>query len=281
MKSKSQIFPFLFIGLAVFFLLIASRSYGQKEEVDDDQMIKDAGNPVATLINLPVQDNIAFGIGPYNRTAHVIRIQPIRYQLKAGKLYKVRSRSIIPLIYQPDITKPDGGTFGLGDIVVMGFFTPNRLGKYIWGVGPVLSLPTATDKVLGSGKWSVGPALVLAAQRKNWLAGIIAFNVWSFAGDSGRDDVNSFQLEYFLRLHLGNRWMFVSSPRIQANWNAAEGEQWLVPVGGGIGKMFLFAKGAISLEAQAFYSAIHPESLPFPDWTMRIQVQYAAIIKKS
>ncbi len=269
------------LGVAVTFLLMTSLCYGQETEVDDDQMVKDAGNPVSTLINLPVQDNISFGIGSYKRTAHVIKIQPIRYQLRAGRLYKVRSRSVIPLIYQPDITRPDGGTFGLGDIAVMGFFSPRKLGKYIWGLGPIFSFPTATDKVLGSGKWSAGPALVLAAQRKRWLAGFLAFNIWSFAGDSDRESVNRFQLEYFVRFHLGNRWIFVSSPVIAANWKAPRGDRWLVPFGGGIGKIFLLEKNALSVEVQTFYNAIHPETLPFPDWTLRFQVQYVGLIKKS
>ena len=89
------------------------------------------------------------------------------------------------------------------------------------------------------------------------------------------------QLEYFLRIHLGNRWVFVSSPVITANWNASRGERWLVPLGGGIGKIYLVRKNAIGIEVQAFYNVIHPETLPSPDWTLRFQVQYIGVIKKS
>lgn len=267
-------------GLTILLLLFASVCRGQEEDADDDRIVKDAGNPVTSVINLPVQDNVRFGLGEYDRTMHVIKIQPVRLSFQAGRLYKIRSRTIIPLIYAPDITKPTGGVFGLGDIVIAGFFSPNRLGRYIWGAGPAISFPTATDRMLGSGKWSAGVSLVLASQRKRWLAGLMAFNLWSFAGDADRPEVNKIQIDAFFRYHLGRRWMLVSSPTIVADWNATEGEQWFVPVGGGLGRIWIVGGNGLSFEIQAFYSFIHPETLPFPDWSMRFQVQFIGIRRK-
>jgi hypothetical protein len=212
-----------------------------------------------------VQDNVSFGIGEYERTMHLIKIQPVRLEFNTGRPFKIRSRSIIPLKYIPDIKSPTGSVFGLGDIILTGFFSPSRLGRYIWGLGPVLSLPTATDEVLGSGKWSAGASVVLVTQRKRWLAGFIAFNIWSFAGAGDRPDVNVMQIDPIFRYHLGNRWMLVSSPTIVADWTAPEGEEWLV---GGQGW---------SVEVQAFYNAVHPDTYPFPDWTMLFQVQFIGI----
>ena len=268
------------IGLILLSQVVASACPGQEETTDDDRMVKDAGNPVTSVINLPVQDNARFGIGEYERTMHLIKIQPVRLSVRAGRIYKIRSRTIIPLIYAPDIKSPTGGVFGLGDIVIAGFFSPNRFGRYIWGIGPALSFPTATDRMLGTGKWSAGISLVLATQRKRWLAGFMAFNLWSFAGDSDRPEVNKMQLDPFFRYHLGSRWMLVSSPTIVADWNVAEGEQWHVPVGGGIGRIWIVGGNGLSFEIQTFYSVIRPESLPFPDWSMRFQVQFIGIRRK-
>ena len=275
MKISSEI-----TGLTILLLLFASACPGQEEKIDDDRMIKDAGNPVTSVLNLPIQDNVMYGIGEYERTRQVIKIQPVRLSIKAGRIYRIRSRTIIPLIYAPDITRPTGGVFGLGDIVIAGFFSPNKLGRYIWGVGPAVSFPTATDRMLGTGKWSAGISLVLATQRKRWLSGLMAFNLWSFAGDSDRPEVNKMQLDLFFRYHLGRRWMLVSSPTIVADWNAAEGEQWLVPVGGGLGRIWVVGGNGLSFEIQTFYNVIHPESLPFPDWSMRFQVQFIRIRRK-
>ena len=268
------------LGLTILLLLFASAGHGQEEKVDDDRMVKDAGNPITSVLNLPVQDNVRFGIGEYDRTMHLIKIQPVRLAFQTGRLYKIRSRSIIPLIYAPDITKPTGGVFGLGDIILTGFFSPNRLGRYIWGVGPVISLPTATDKVLGSGKWSAGASVALITQRKHWLAGFMAFNIWSFAGAEDRPEVNRMLIDLLFRYHLGHRWMLVSSPSITADWTAPEGERWLVPLGGGIGRIWLMGGHGWSFEVQAFYNVIHPDSYSFPDWSMRFQVQFVRIGKK-
>ena len=268
------------IGSAVLLLLFTSAGYGQEENVDEDRMIRDAGNPITSILNLPVQDNINFGIGEYERTMHLIKIQPVRLAIQAGRLYKIRSRSIIPLIYAPDIKRPAGGVFGLGDIVLTGFFSPNRLERNIWGVGPVLSLPTATASALGSGKWSAGASAALITQRRHWLAGFIAFNIWSFAGADDRPEVNRFQIDPLFRYHIGRRWMFVSSPTIVADWTAPEGEEWLVPLGGGIGRVWLAGGHGWSIEVQVFYNVVYPDTYPFPDWTMRFQVQFIGIKRK-
>ena len=272
MKNSSEI-----SGLLVLLLFFASSVCGQEEPVDDDQMVKDSGDPVTSVLNLPVQDIISFGLGDYNRTMHLIRIQPIRLAYRAGSLLKVRSRSIIPLKYVPDVTSATGGVFGLGDIVLTGFLTPERVGMFIWGFGPVLSIPTASDRVLGSGKWSAGASVVLVTQGKHWLAGAIANNVWSFAGAEDRPEVNVMQIDLLFRHHLGNRWILVSSPTIVADWTAPEGEEWLVPLGGGIGKIWLAGGHGWSLEVQAFYNVIRPDTYVSAEWSMRFQVQFIGI----
>ncbi len=266
--------------LVCLLLLVASAVYGQEEPVDDDQMVKDAGDPVTSVLNLPVQDNVSFGLGDYDRTKHLIKIQLIRLSLQAGSIFKVRSRSIIPLKYVPDVTSATGGVFGLGDVVLTGFFTPERIGKYSWGIGPVLSIPTATDRVLGTGKWSAGASVILVTQGKQWLAGVIAYNFWSFAGDEDRPEVNMMQIDPLFRYHLGHKWMLVSSPTILANWNAPEGEEWVVPVGGGIGKILVSGGQGWSFEVQAFYNAIRPDSNFYSEWSMRFQVQFIGIRKR-
>jgi hypothetical protein len=261
-------------------LISTTPALAQDEKVEEEQMITGAGNPVTSFINLPVQHNMEFGIGEHDRTRHVIKLQPVRIDFKASRPYKIRSRTVIPLIYHPDISSPNGGTFGLSDIRVAAYFSPDRFGKWIWGLGPILSFPTATAHVLGTGKWSLGPSLVLFTQRKKWLIGIIASNLWSVAGSSSRPDVNLAIIEYRFRYHLGRRWFISSSPLIAANWNAISGNKWLVPVGGGIGRAFFFGPRALSVEVQAFYNVVQPNSSPSPDWSLRFQLTFTGVAKR-
>ncbi len=67
-----------------------------------------------------------------------------------------------------------------------------------WAVGPVLYLPTATDDALGSGKWSAGPSVIVLGMPGPWVIGVLASNVWSYAGDEEETDVNSFLLQPIL-----------------------------------------------------------------------------------
>ena len=45
-------------------------------------------------------------------------------------------------------------------------------------------------------------------------------NIWSFAGDSDRDDVSQMLIQYFINYNPPDGWYLSSSPIITANWKA-------------------------------------------------------------
>lgn len=157
---------------------------------------------------------------------------------------------------------------GLSDLIHMTLYTPKPAGKFVWGVGGVLSIPTATDNALGSGKWAAGPAARIAYRGDSWTLGAIAGQRWSFAGDSDRADISSLMIRGAIRRNLGSGWFFVSAPLINANWNAASGNRWLVPVGGGIGKTFGKSGRKWAASIQAYANVIKPDGAP--NWSLRI-----------
>ena len=57
-----------------------------------------------------------------------------------------------------------------------------------------------------------------------------------------------------------------------ANWNAADGEQWIVPFGGGVGKVIKIGKLPVNINAQVYYNAVHPTG--WGDWQSRFQLQF-------
>jgi hypothetical protein len=67
-----------------------------------------------------------------------------------------------------------------------------------------------------------------------WVVGVLAQNVWSFAGDSNASDVNKFLFQYFINYNLDNGWYLSTTPVITANWEASSGNKWTVPFGGGV-----------------------------------------------
>ena len=113
-------------------------------------------NPIADLINVPIQPNFNFGLGPHDRTQSVVNVQPV-IPIGLGDDFTLVTRTIMPLINQPDLTRSGGATFGLGDLNPTLFLVPKLPGNLMVGLGPTFLLPTATDRVLGNGKWASAP----------------------------------------------------------------------------------------------------------------------------
>jgi hypothetical protein len=138
-------------------------------------------------------------------------------------------------------------------------------------MGPTFFLPTASNAVLGKEKWSVGPGLVLLTMPGKWVIGLLANNVWSIAGKEERSDVNQMLLQYFINYNLPDGWYLSSGPIITANWKAESGQQWVVPFGGGFGKIFKIGSQPLHAQVQAFANVVKPDN--GADWSMRLQLQ--------
>jgi len=246
---------------------------------DQADLAKQSQNPVADLISLPFQNNTFFGIGPDNDTANVLNIQPV-IPINIGPVNLI-NRTIFPLIYLPDLTSglpelPEGisggSTFGLGDINYTGWLSPVGGGPVTFGIGPSISFPSATDDVLGSEKWSAGPSAVAVAQPGPFVVGGLIRQLWSFAGKSDRQDVSQMLIQPFVNYNLPEGWFLVSAPIITANWEADSDNQWLVPIGGGGGRVFKIGPQPLNMSLQAYYNVEKPEF--GPDWSLRFAISF-------
>lgn len=241
------------------------------QAADDAALAQAAQNPVANMISLPLQNNTSFGVGPENDAQNVLNIQPV-VPISLSEDWNLITRTIAPVIYQPEMVPGSGSEFGLGDINATLFLSPAEPGKLIWGVGPVFSFPTATAEVLGTEKWSAGPSVVALTINGPWVVGGLASNLWSFAGDDDRADVNQFLFQYFINYNLPQGWYLSSAPIITANWEADSGNQWTVPFGGGVGKIFKIGNQPLNAQVKAFYNVEKPDN--GPDWALRLQLQF-------
>ena len=96
----------------------------------EEDLAKQAQNPIANLISLPFQNNTNFGISENDRTQNILNVQPV-IPFKLSKDLNLITRWIIPLVSQPDIQQESGSTFGLGDINPSFFFSPDT-GDMVW-----------------------------------------------------------------------------------------------------------------------------------------------------
>jgi hypothetical protein len=241
------------------------------EGESSESLAKATQNPVASLISVPFQNNINFAAGPYGRVQNVLNIQPV-IPMELSDSWNLITRIIIPIIEQPQIATPSLGTSGFGDLNPTFFFSPAKVHKLIWGLGPTFSLRTETNSTLGNGKWGAGPALVALVQPKEWTIGFLANNIWSFAGDKNSPSVKAFLLQYFVNYNFKKGWYLTSSPILTASWNAPSGtgNQWVVPFGGGFGRIFRMGKQPVNGSLTAYYSSIRPDF--YPAWSVRFQV---------
>ena len=226
----------------------------------DAELAQELSNPLADLMSIPFQMNYDRDIGPRDDGWKLqTNIQPvIPFSLNAD--WNLISRTIVPVIYQDDIFPGAGSQFGLGDINLSLFFSPKKPSAGVtWGVGPVLLLPTASDELLGAKKWGAGPAAVALTTQGPWTVGFLANHVWSYAGDSDRQDISSTFVQPFAAYTWPSAWTVSVQSESSYNWKA---EKWSVPINAAVSKLTRWGKLPVSLQAGVGYWAESPETGP-------------------
>ena len=251
--------------VAMFLSLTVITSPALSEDIE--KLAKDSQNPVAPMATLPFKNNFYFGQGPHERFGYVMDIQPV-YPITIGN-WNLISRLIAPIVYQPNLFTKDDGRMGLGDISETVFLSPAKPiklggGDFIWGAGPMMTAPSSTNKLLGAQKWCAGPSGVVVWMSGRWVLGTLCYNQWSFAGVEERKDVNATTLQYFVNYNFDKGWFVASSPINTFDWTTDMDNRCLVPLGGGIGRVFPIGKQPVSVFLGGYYNAIRP--VGNPDW---------------
>jgi hypothetical protein len=239
-------------GFLLTFLVILNSTITMAQS----DLAKQYHNPLGTLTALPMQLDIDFNIGDDRETAYTYSFQPI-FPIKLSQDWTMVSYTIIPLTSMP--FGSEDRYSGLGDIGVYLYFTPAKpKGVFIWGVGPNVVFPTATNSNLGSEKWSIGPALSLGVQTDSWTAFGLFDNVWSVGG-WGDSPVNVFTFQYYITYQFPGNWFLISNYVVSSDWNAPNGQQWIVPLGTGAGSLIKFKNLSAAAYVQSSYNIISPD----------------------
>jgi hypothetical protein len=239
---------------------------------------KAAQNPLASMISLPLQENWNFGIGAADRIQNINNIQPV-IPIGLGAHVNLITRWVTPIVYQPyaiPIPQPSGppiqyqtGSYGLGDMQPQFFFSPKKSSTVTWGAGPIFLVPTATQtKYLGQGKFGIGPTFVALAQPHFGTVGLLVNNVWSVAGHQDKPDVNQFLLNPFVNYNLHYAWYLSFNPNITANWEKTNGGRWVVPLGGGPGRVWRLGHQAVNVQTFFYGNVVHPQGAS--PWTFKM-----------
>ncbi len=249
---------------------LADKGDGVIDPGEDEtaELARAVQNPVASLISLPFQNNTDFNFGPRDKTLNILNIQPV-IPLSLNDKWNLITRTIVPVVSQPEIFPGQGRKTGLGDTLFTAFLSPAQSGKWIWGAGPAVLIPTNTNRRLGADEWGIGPSAVFLTMPGRWVIGSLFSNVWDIDGDN---DVSVFTWQFFANYNLDDGWYLTSSPVITSNWEAPGGERWTVPIGGGFGKIFRIGKQPMNAQFQGFYNLDAPTLVG--DWSIRFQLQF-------
>lgn len=194
-------------------------------------------NPVASLISVPLQNNTDYGIGPYNGSKNTLNIQPV-VPIPLSKKINLITRYIIPVIDQRDVTGDKTHQFGLSDATLSAFFAPvNSKNGLIWGVGPAFLVPIGTNDFLTTKKWGVGPTALVLKQAKGLTFGVLLNQIWSFAGDKDRTDVNQMFIQPFFTHNWKSGAGLGVNAEITSNWQAGNATAFINPVVSGVTKL--------------------------------------------
>ncbi len=251
---------------------LPNRAKGADEE-EKEALAKATQNPVADLISVPFQDNLNFGVGPIDQKQNILNIQPV-IPIELNLEWNLITRTILPVISQPDFGTGSGRTNGIGDVQFSTFLSPAHSRDWIWGVGAIVQAPTATNDVLGQGKWGIGPTIVVLHLEKGspWVYGALVNNVSSFAGNVNRQSVNQMLIQPFINYNFPSRpgLSLGFSPIVTADWEAAGRNQWTVPLGLGLSQVLFIGKQAVSIQLGGYGNVVRPQYAA--TWTMRLQL---------
>lgn len=260
--------------IASLSLALAAASPAASAAPTAEELAKLAQNPVGNLVSVPFENDTNFNVGPLDKTQNILNIQPV-IPIGVNKDWNIITRTIVPLIWQPEFYPGQGSRFGLGDTQVSAFLSPGSpgAGGLIWGAGVITQVPTDTEQ-LGNKNWGMGPTGVVLRLKSGdpWVYGVLFNNIWSLSDNKRGGKYNNLLIQPFLNYNLPGGTYLTSSPIITANWEADSSQRWTVPLGMGVGHIFHIGKLPVNTQIGAYYNVERPDDAG--NWQMRIQVQF-------
>jgi hypothetical protein len=261
--------PFILAMFLFFFMNNVKSQVDTAQHASQKDLAKAAANPIANMISLPFQLNFNLGVGEYNRTQTTLNIMPV-IPFGVGS-WNVINRIIIPVVQKPDGTE-SGSYYGLGNTNYSMLFVPPMKagGTFQWGFGPAFGIPTSSSDQLGTNVFGIGPALIFLVMPGHWVVGVTFNQLWAYRESV---DYSSFFAQYFITYNIKKGWYVNTNPMLTANFNAAEGEQWNIPLGAGFGRVFHAGSQPMKLQLQAYYNVVKPTG----GANGSIQIQYVLL----
>lgn len=166
---------------------------------------------------------------------------------------------------------------GINDLLTAFLFSRKggHHGPHHFGWGFSAQFPTGSGDTLSSGKYSLGPAVEYEYIGDRLFIAIVALQLWSVAGDSDRKDVNMMMIKPMITWDFNEKWKAVYMPYgISAYWNKPSGQQWYVPLGGGIQRQFNIGNYSSAFSVQLFKNVVRPDKGAEHDFRLMLEINF-------
>ncbi len=238
---------------------------------DPGQLVRlqnEAANPIANLIDVPIQYNLNFDYGAYRLAQQLLNVEPsVPFALGGDRTLIVRT--VLPFYAQPAYAPGTASQLAVGDVNPDVFYVPKQ-GALMIGYGGAFFIPTGTSPSTGAGKWSAGPSAIVVITEKSTVIGLLVDNVWSVAGNSARSPVNQAQIQAFAHFAQGHGFGIGIYSDSSVNWNAPGSDKWNVPFGPTAAQLVkLGGRAEGQIVGGIFWNVVHP--VGNGNWTARLQ----------
>jgi len=258
--------PVLHLPVAMIALIAAlSATVSWAAEGESGQSLgQAASDPTASLLALQLQNVY---VGDFHNLDDE---NTNTVQFRAAVPFNTGTLKHIARATLPMITDSLSGKRGLGDLVLFDLIVFERdWGRF--GVGPVMLFPTASSDEIGARKWAAGPALGFAASSPKLVWGLFNQNLFSFAGDGDRDNVNVSILQPLFSYSLPQKWSIgVSEMNVTYDWRK---RKWVnLPLGAKLSKLIKF--GDLPIQFSGYYEYNFADDEIAPEWTVNFTAKF-------
>ncbi len=106
---RDKAFLLITFMLSSFFTSAQEKTGASAQELSDK-----LSNPVASLVSVPFQNNVDYGIGTYHGSRYTLNFQPV-IPISLSQKLNLITWYIIPIIDQHDVSGEGENQFGLSD----------------------------------------------------------------------------------------------------------------------------------------------------------------------
>ncbi len=242
-----------------------------QKSADGQSLDQAANDPTASLMSVQIQNIYA---GAYHNlddeNANTVL-------LRAALPFELGGMKNIARGTLPIITNSPSGKSGVGDLVLFDLIVFDRSwGR--WGLGPVMLFPAASNDALGAEKWAIGPAIGFVAQSKKLLWGLFNQNLFSFAGNGDRNDVDVSILQPIVNYSLPNKWS-VGTSEMNITYDWQQNDWTTLPLGLKLSKLHRFGK--LPVQFSGSYEYNFQDDYVAPEWVVNFTVKFLFPVGRS